>query len=186
MSGREEESDSDAPEEFTSQQGIEQHQQLSRVQSEEKARVAREGKERRRRWAQKLIPQSSREGESIEDVKESIEDVKEDETGTESFGRIGMLPDEIVKQLAAREKKVFSSELEEDQPTKKPSSLKKRTKRTGLEPVILEEIPPPQCLQSSLDFLKKRKMQVSRSSAVLNNSGQALRLISTSGLLSKR
>lgn len=60
-------------------------------------RVVREGKERRRRWAQKLNPQLSREEESIEDVKEI-------ETEQESPDKMGMLPDEIVKQLAAREK----------------------------------------------------------------------------------
>lgn len=55
-----------------------------------------------------------------------------------------------------------------------------------VEPIILEEMPPAQCLQSSLEFLKKRKMQISRSSAVLNNSDQALRFLSTSGVLSKK
>lgn len=55
-----------------------------------------------------------------------------------------------------------------------------------LEPVILKEIPPPQCLENSMDFLKKRKMQVSRSPAVLNNSNQALRLLSKTGLLSNK
>lgn len=181
MSVRGGDSDSDdaAPEEFTSQQGIEQDEEITRLQKENKARVVREGKERRRRWAQKLTPRPSREEESIEDVKEI-------EPKQEALDNKGMLPDEIVKLLAASEKKVFSSDSEEEKPKKKPTSAKKRTKRSGLEPIILEEIPPAQCLQSSLEFLKKRKMGISRSSAVLNNSDQALRLLSTSGLLSKK
>ncbi|XP_027154772.1 uncharacterized protein LOC113754526 [Coffea eugenioides] len=182
MSGRGGDSDSDdaAPEEFTSQQGIEQDEEITRLQKENKARVVREGKDRRRRWAQKVTPRPLGEEESIEDAKEI-------EPKQESLDYQGMLPDEIVKLLAASEKKVFSSDSEEEKPKKKPSSAKKkRTKRPGLEPIILEEIPPAQCLQSSLEFLKKRKMQISRSSAVLNNSDQALRLLSTSGLLSKK
>lgn len=181
MSGRGGDSDSDdaAPEEFTSQQGIEQNEEITRLQNENKARVVREGKERRRRWAQKLTPRPSGEEESIEDVKEV-------EPKQESLYNQGMLPDEIVKLLAASEKKVFSSDSEEEKPKKKRTSAKKKTRRPGLEPIILEEIPPAQCFQSSLEFLKKRKMQISRSSAVLNNSDQALRLLSTSGLLSKK
>ncbi|KAL3526717.1 hypothetical protein ACH5RR_011373 [Cinchona calisaya] len=179
MFGREGDSDSEAPEEFTTQQGIEQDEEITRVQKENKARVVREGKERRKRWAQKLTPSLSREEESIEDVKLV-------ETNQETYDNKGMLPDEIVELLAAHEKKVFSSDSEEEKPKKKPTSTKKKTKRSGLEPIILEEIPPAQCLQSSLEFLKKRKMQVSRSSAVLKNSDQALRLLSTSGLLSKK
>ncbi|KAJ4963708.1 hypothetical protein NE237_023647 [Protea cynaroides] len=47
------------------------------------------------------------------------------------------------------------------------------------------DIPPAQCLQNFLEFLKQRKMQVSRSSSVLNNPNQALRLLSSCDLLSK-
>lgn len=54
------------------------------------------------------------------------------------------------------------------------------------DPVILKDIPPPPCLQDALEFLKKKKMHVSRSTSVLNNSNQAFRLLSTSGLLSKK
>ncbi|KAK1261250.1 hypothetical protein QJS04_geneDACA002204 [Acorus gramineus] len=49
------------------------------------------------------------------------------------------------------------------------------------EAVILKDIPPPQCLQNSKDFLMKRKMQVSRSPSTLNNANQALRLVSSCG-----
>lgn len=176
MSGRVEESDSDAPEEFTSQQGIAQDEEITRVKKENKARVVREGKERRRKWAEKLTPKPAQENESIEDATEI-------ESQEESHDNKGMLPDEIVKLLASREKKVFSSDSEEEKPKKKSTSKKKRTKKTGFEPIILEEIPPSPCLQSSLEFLKKRKMQISRSSAVLKNSNKALRLLSTSHVL---
>jgi hypothetical protein len=60
-------------------------------------RVVREGKERRRLWAQKLTPRPSRKGESIQGAVE-------DETQQESVGNEGMLPDDIVKVIAAREK----------------------------------------------------------------------------------
>ncbi|XP_009770251.1 uncharacterized protein LOC107819215 [Nicotiana tabacum] len=175
MSGRGEESDSDAPEELTTLQGIEKDEEIRKVERENKARVVREGKERRRQWAQKLTPRHTRNDESIEDIKEP-------ENAQESKDNGGMLPDEIVKILVAREKKVFSSDSEEEH-EKKPTSKKKRSKSSGSGPVILKDLPPPPCLENSLEFLKKRKMQVSRSSAVLNNSSQALRLLSTSGLL---
>ncbi|KAL6957105.1 hypothetical protein U1Q18_045627, partial [Sarracenia purpurea var. burkii] len=144
--------------------------------------VIREGKERRRQWALKKTPRRSRRDESILDSVET-------ETIQESHANGGMLPTDIVKLLAAREKQVFLSDSEgekEDKTMKKPTSNKKRSKSSGLEPVILKDIPPPQCSDNSLEFLKKRKMQISRSSSVLNNSKQALRLLSTSGLLSRK
>ncbi|KAI3462787.1 hypothetical protein Pfo_019450 [Paulownia fortunei] len=176
MSDKEVDSDSDAPEEFTAQQGMQQDEEIRKVQRENKARVVREGKERRRQWAKKLTPRSLPKEESTKDETET-------ETREESQANKGMLPDDIVKLLAAREKKVFTSDSEDEKAEKKPASKKRRPKRSGLEPVILKDIPPAQCVQNSLEFLKKRKMQVSRSSAVLNNSNQALRLLSTSGLL---
>lgn len=60
-------------------------------------RVIREGKERRRLWAQKLTPRPTRKGESVQDAVG-------DETQQESVGNEGMLPDDIVKAIAAREK----------------------------------------------------------------------------------
>lgn len=63
-------------------------------------RVVHEGKEHRRRWAQKLTLLLSRD-------KESIEDVKEVEAKQESHDNKGMLPDEIVKLLADHEKYVI-------------------------------------------------------------------------------
>ncbi|KAH6806506.1 Transducin/WD40 repeat-like superfamily protein [Perilla frutescens var. frutescens] len=143
-------SESDAPEEFTSEQ-----------------------------WAQKLTPRSLPK-------EESTKQETENETREESLVNKGMLLDDIVKLLAEREKKVFTSDSEDEKIEKKSASKKRKSKKHGLEPVILKDLPPAQCVQSSLEFLKKRKMQVSRSSAVLNNSSQALRLLTKSGLLNFR
>ncbi|KAK9054068.1 hypothetical protein SSX86_025144 [Deinandra increscens subsp. villosa] len=169
MSARED-SDSEAPEEFTAEQAIQKDEEITTIQKENKARVLREVKERRRKWAEKLTPRQPRLNKS---TPESVD--------TESPPNEGMLPDDIVKLLAANEKKVFSSDSEEEKSEKKPR--KKKFKHAGMEAVILKEIPPPPCLQNSLEFLKKRKMQVPRSSAVLDNSNQALRFLSSSGLL---
>ncbi|KAH6806504.1 hypothetical protein C2S53_013047 [Perilla frutescens var. hirtella] len=169
-------SQSDEPEEFTSEQGMQQDEDIRKVQKENKARVVREVKERRRQWAQKLTPRSLPK-------EESTKHETENETREESLVNKGMLPDDIVKLLAEREKKVFTSDSEDEKVEKKSASKKRKSKKHGLEPVILKDLPPAQCVQSSLEFLKKRKMQVSRSSAVLNNSSQALRLLTKSGLL---
>lgn len=55
-------------------------------------------KERRRQWAQKLTPRSLPKGESIKET--------EKESPEESELNKGMLPDDIVKLLAEREKYV--------------------------------------------------------------------------------
>ncbi|EXB37237.1 hypothetical protein L484_020296 [Morus notabilis] len=172
--------DSDAPEEFTAEQGIQQDEVITKVQKENKARVVREGKERRRLWAQRKTPRPSQKVESVHS-----QDVSETETPTESSGREGMLPNEIVQMLASREKQVFLSDSEDDKKTqlKRTSKKKRKPKSSGVDTVLLNEIPPAQCLQNSLEFLKKRKMQVPRSNAVLKNSHKALRLLSSSGLL---
>lgn len=62
-------------------------------------RVVREGKERRRRWAQKITPRPSKAGKKSEDVEDS-------EPQQESNTAAGFLPDNIVQMLAAREKYV--------------------------------------------------------------------------------
>ncbi|KAH9711635.1 UDP-N-acetylmuramoyl-L-alanyl-D-glutamate-2 6-diaminopimelate ligase [Citrus sinensis] len=176
MSSEKEDNDSDAPEELTAEQGLQQDEEIRKVQKENKARILREGKERRRLWAQRKTSRPSKVGEGIQDVAKI-------EPENESLGRAGMLPSDIVEMLAAQEKQVFFSDSEDEKAEVKPTSRKKKKKSAGSEPVVLNDIPPPQCLNSSLEFLKKRKMQVSRSSAVLNNSNQALRLLSSSGLL---
>ncbi|KAK9105873.1 hypothetical protein Scep_022717 [Stephania cephalantha] len=154
--------------------------------------VLQEGKERRRRWAQRKTSRASKDDDGKEVTKTELE------LHEETLDKRGMLPDEIVNALVAREKyassssmsvnvwQVFESDLEEENAKPKPAPRKKKPKSSGPETVILNELPPPECLNSSLDFLKKRKMQVPRSSAVLNHSNQALRLISTSGLLNKK
>ncbi|XP_062010888.1 uncharacterized protein LOC133727311 [Rosa rugosa] len=177
MSDRED-YDSDAPEEFTAEQGIQQEQELSKLQKENKARVAREGKERRRKWAQKKTPRKA--------TVESVQDVSENETHQESsMGPAGMLPPNIVELLAAREKQVFS-DSEDEKADSKSTKKKKKRKSSGVDTIILNQTAPPPCLQKSLEFLKKRKMQVPRSQAVLNNSNQALRFLTSSGVLSKK
>ncbi|PPR96097.1 hypothetical protein GOBAR_AA24567 [Gossypium barbadense] len=201
MSEREEDYDSDAPEEFSNQQGIKQDENIRKIQKENKASswdclenavvvcfaaicekdgdwVRREGKERRRIWAQRKTP---RQSTKVEKVQEDVET----ETDEESQAKKGMLPTNIVEMLASREKQVFLSDSEDEKAEVNPIPRKKKKKNSGVEPVILNDMPAPQCLQSSLEFLKKRKMQVPRSSLVLKNSNQVLRLscaISTSGL----
>ncbi|XP_039053364.1 uncharacterized protein LOC120195396 [Hibiscus syriacus] len=176
MSQREEAYESDAPEEFTNQQGIKQDENIRKIQKENKARVIREGKERRRLWAQRKTQRQSAKSENDQDV--------ETEADEESLAKKGMLPTNIVEMLASREKQVFLSDSE-DEKTEVDSTPRKKKKNSGLEPVILKDIPPPQCLRSSMEFLKKRKMQVPRSSLVLKNSSQVFGLscaLSTSGL----
>ncbi|KAK9091427.1 hypothetical protein Sjap_024604 [Stephania japonica] len=173
-------SSSDAPEEFTAQQGFDQDRETRRFERENKARVLQEGKERRRRWAQRKTYRASKDDNGNEVTETELELHKE------TPDKRGMLPDEIVNALVAREKQVFQSDSEEENAKPKPAPRKKKPKSSGPETVILNELPPPDCLNSSLDFLKKRKMQVPRSSAVLNHSNQALRLISTCGVLNKK
>ncbi|KAG5061143.1 hypothetical protein JHK87_002172 [Glycine soja] len=173
MSDRED----NAPEEFTTEQGIQQDEEIQRIQRENKARVVREGKERRRRWAQKITPRPSKAGKKSEDVEDS-------EPQQESNTAAGFLPDNIVQMLAAREKQVFLSDNNEEKDEIKPTTSRKRkSRKSGLKPVILSEIGPPPCLNSALDFLKKKQMSVQRSSSVLNNSNKAFRLLSRSGVL---
>ncbi|VFQ76468.1 unnamed protein product [Cuscuta campestris] len=182
MAGRGDDSDSDAPEEFTAVQGIEKNEEIIKAERDSKARVVREAKERRRKWAEKLTPRPKQNKKAAKDETESKPHSPEESEGITTGG--GMLPDSIVQMLVSREKKVFSSDSEEEEPKKSTGSKKKRPKKSGLKPVIIKEIPPPPCLDRSIDFLKKRKMHVQRSSAVLNNSNQALRFLTSTGLLS--
>lgn len=64
-------------------------------------RIVREGKERRRLWAQRITPRPTQEVESVQDVTES-------ETHNESMSSGGMLPNDIVELLTAREKYALS------------------------------------------------------------------------------
>eukprot|EP00262_Sarcandra_glabra_P003318 TRINITY_DN1397_c0_g1_i1.p1 TRINITY_DN1397_c0_g1~~TRINITY_DN1397_c0_g1_i1.p1 ORF type:complete len:177 (+),score=42.76 TRINITY_DN1397_c0_g1_i1:58-588(+) len=170
--------ESDGPEEITAEQGIKLDEEIRRVQRENKKRVSQEGKERRRKWAERKTQRPLGD-------KGVIEEVTEIEPDPEAEDTLGMLPKNIVDLLAAREKQIFPSDSEEETVNDKPASKKKRMKNSGPEPVLLKDLPTAQCTHNSMEFLKKRKMQVSRSTSVLNNSNQAFRLISSSGLLSK-
>ncbi|XP_058084507.1 uncharacterized protein LOC131232282 [Magnolia sinica] len=92
----------------------------------------------------------------------------------------GMLPSDVVNLLAAREKQTFHLDSEDEIADDKLTLEKKKSKFSGGGAVLLTNIPPAQCLHNSIEFLKKRKAQVSRSTSVLKNSNQALRLLSTS------
>ncbi|XP_042436017.1 uncharacterized protein LOC122021905 [Zingiber officinale] len=171
-------SDLEAPEEFTAAQGIEEDEKIRKIQRENLTRVAHENKERRRQWALRKTRPKSKKNVDLEAAATEK---------PEELSNIGeLLPSNIVEILAAREKKTFSSDSEEETLKEKPKKRKTKLRNSGPETILLNKIPPPQCLESSLEFLKKRKMQVSRSSAILKNADQALRLISSKGnLLSK-
>ncbi|KAM7263654.1 hypothetical protein ACFE04_001337 [Oxalis oulophora] len=172
----EEDYDSDAPEEFTAEQGLKQDEELTKVAKENKARISRERKEKRRLLAEKLTQQKSSKRKSSK-VKTSKEKTAKDSADSEDEYE-DMLPSDIVNILA--EKKVFASDDEEENAEGK--SKKKKRKSFGPNIILLNDTQPPECLHKSLDFLKKKKMQVARSTAVLNNSNKAFRLLSHSGL----
>ena len=67
-------------------------------------RVVREGKERRRLWAQRKTPKPAQD----DDLESAQDDDAQTENPNEASGREGMLPNDIVQLLAAREK-YFSS-----------------------------------------------------------------------------
>lgn len=71
--GRQEDSsdDSDALEEYTLEQEILKGEELTKLQTQNKVRVVREGKERRRQWAQKLTPRQSRKDNNTRDIAET-------------------------------------------------------------------------------------------------------------------
>ncbi|KAJ4914190.1 hypothetical protein Rs2_08811 [Raphanus sativus] len=172
---KEQNSDSDSdgpPEEFTQEQAKVEDAALRKIQRDNKARVAREKKESRRHLAAKITPRKSRKNESFE------EEEPEEEEDREALANKGLLSKDVIDFLAEREKPKNSSEFEEEEEeTNKEHPRKKKHKSSGIETVIYKEIPPPECLKTGLDFLKKRKAQVPRSSSILKNSTQALRLI---------
>ncbi|GAB4847071.1 hypothetical protein Ancab_026081 [Ancistrocladus abbreviatus] len=100
-----------------------------------------------------------------------------------------MLPEDIVNLLAAREKQVFLSDSDEVKMEKEPKPKKKRPKKSGngplytvilpmiadiviapynsdslinnrVDPIILKDTAPAYCAENSLEFLKKRKLQI--------------------------
>ncbi|CAO2830608.1 unnamed protein product [Amaranthus hypochondriacus] len=184
MSAREDD-ESDAPEEFTSLQAIQQDEEIRKLQQQSNARVRQEGKERRKKMAERLTTQSKSKFEVCDGYGDGvmIEDEEGADTSKQSKNNTGMLPNDIVNLLAAREKQVFLSDSEDEKEGKISKPKKKKTKNSGMETVILKNLPAAHCVQNSLEFLKQRKTVVARSPAVLNNSNQALRLLSSSGLL---
>ncbi|KAL5099343.1 hypothetical protein RYX36_003670 [Vicia faba] len=184
--------DSDAPEEFTAEQGIQLDEEIRKIKRENTIRVNTEEKERRRKRAQKLTPQPSKAAKKSVSITESEEEPNNDagflpESIVQRNKALGFLPKNIVEKLAAREKLVSLTDTNKEEHGIKPTISKKRkSKDWGFEPCILSELGPPPCLQSALDFLKERKMAVPRSSAVLKNSNQASRLISSSGIIPQK
>ncbi|XP_018450123.1 uncharacterized protein LOC130502050 [Raphanus sativus] len=167
-------SDSDgAPEEFTQEQAKLEDAALRKIHRENKARVVLEKKESRRRLAEKITPRKSRKIDTFDDIKEEEEE-EEHEEDPEALANKGFLSKNIIDFLAEREKQKNVSDSKEEE-AKHPR--KKKLKSSGIETVIYKEIPPPECLKTGLDFLKNRKAQVPRSSSILTNSSQALRLV---------
>ncbi|KAL0698476.1 hypothetical protein Bca4012_054598 [Brassica carinata] len=150
-------SDSDgAPEEFTLEQAKLEDAALRKIERERenKARIAREKKESRRRLAEKITPRILKKRK-----KSTMKTLK------------------LLQNKGFLSKQKDSSDSEEEEEAKEEHPRKKKLKSSGIETVIYKEIPPPECLKTGLDFLKKRKAQVPRSSSILKNSGQALRLV---------
>ncbi|XP_008679903.1 uncharacterized protein [Zea mays] len=172
-------SDSDgAPEELTAVQGVEKHEEISQVEKDSAIRVTREGKERRKRWAQRRT--------SSKPDKKAPKEVVEDE-GTkqseETDTMPGMLPTSVIEILAAREKQTFASDSEEENVKQKVQKRKKRMKTAGPETILLKDVRSTQHVKNALDFLEQRKKQVPRSNAVLKNASKALRLLSSKDMV---
>ncbi|CAN8328210.1 unnamed protein product [Cochlearia groenlandica] len=173
----------DAPEEFTQEQAKIEDAALRKIQRENKARVAREKKYSRKLMAEKITPRKSSKIETFEDVEEEEEEHEED---SGSLAKKGFLSKDIIDFLAEREKQKNGSGSEEDVEAGKDIRRKKKQKSSGIETVLYKDIPPPECLKTGLDFLKKRRAQVPRSSSILKNSGQALRLAMGGASLAKK
>ncbi|WVZ77587.1 hypothetical protein U9M48_025440 [Paspalum notatum var. saurae] len=172
-------SDSDsAPEELTAVQGVEKHEEISKVEKDSAIRITQEGKERRKRWAQRRTS-SKPDKQAQKKVKDK--DTKQSEENEETHTMPGMLPSSVIEMLAAREKQTFSSDSEEENVKQKVQKRKKRTKTSGPEIVLLKDARATQHVKSALDFLEQRKNRVPRSNAVLKNANKALRLLSSKG-----
>ncbi|XP_062218411.1 uncharacterized protein LOC133918523 [Phragmites australis] len=169
-------SDSDtAPEELTAVQGVEKHEEITKAEKDSAIRVTQEGKERRKRWAQRRTS-SKPDKQALQEVED--EDTKQNE---ETHSMPGMLPSSVIEMLASREKQTFSSDSEEENVKQKVQNRKKRSKTSGPEIILLKDVKSMQHMKSALDFLEKRKNQVPRSNAVLKNANKALRLLSSKG-----
>ncbi|RCV05138.1 hypothetical protein SEVIR_1G058000v4 [Setaria viridis] len=172
-------SDSDsAPEELTAVQGVEKHEKISKVEKDSAIRVTREGKERRKRWAQRRTS-SKPDNPAPEEIEDQGTNQREENEETHTMP--GMLPSSVIEMLAAREKQTFSSDSEEENVKQKVQKKKKRTETSGPETILLKDVRSTQHVKNALDFLEQRKNQVPRSNAVLKNANKALRLLSSKG-----
>ncbi|PWZ28574.1 hypothetical protein Zm00014a_001183 [Zea mays] len=167
-------SDSDgAPEELTAVQGVEKHEEISKVEKDSAIRVTREGKERRKRWAQRRT--------SSKPDKKAPKEVEDEGTkqSEETDTMPGMLPTSVIEILAAREKQTFASDSEEENVKQKVQKRKKRMKTAGPETILLKDVRSTQHVKNALDFLEQRKKQVPRSNAVLKNATDMVEILWT-------
>ncbi|CAM0946428.1 unnamed protein product [Alopecurus aequalis] len=168
-------SDSDgAPEELTAVQGVEKHEEISKVEKDSAVRVTKEEKDRRKRWAQRKTSSKPNKKKplKVEDKDAKVEEVEDEET----HAMPGTLPKSVIAMLAAREKQTFASDSEEENINQKVQKKKKKMKTSRPETILLKDVRSTQHVQNALDFLNHRKNQVSRSNAVLKNSNKAMRL----------
>jgi len=166
-----------APEELTAVQGVEKHEEISKVVKDSVIRVTREGKERRKRWAQRRTS-SKPDKQAPQEIED--QDAHQSEENEETHTVPGMLPRSVIEMLAAREKQTFSSDSEEENVVK-VQKKKKRMKTSGPETILLKDVRSTHHVKNALEFLEQRKNQVPRSNAVLKNANKALRLLSSKG-----
>ncbi|XP_047076492.1 uncharacterized protein LOC124686647 [Lolium rigidum] len=169
-------SDSDgAPEELTAVQGVEKHEEISKVEKDSAVRATKEEKDRRKRWAKRKTSSKpdKKKPLKVEDTDAKAEEEVEDE---ETHAMPGTLPKNVIEMLAAREKQTFSSDSEEENVNQKVQKKKKKLKTSGPETILLKDVRSTQHVKNALDFLNHRKNQVPRSNAVLKNSHTAMRL----------
>ena len=159
-------SDSDgAPEELTAVQGVEKHEEISKVEKDSAVRATQEEKDRRKRWAQRKTSSKPNKKKPLK-----VED-KDTEVDEETHAMPGTLPKSVIEMLAAREKQTFSSDSEEENVNQNVQKKKKRLKTatTGPETILLKDVRSTEHIKKALEFLSRRKNQVPRSNAVLKN-----------------
>ncbi|GJN19203.1 hypothetical protein PR202_gb06450 [Eleusine coracana subsp. coracana] len=138
-------------------------------------RATREGKERRKRWAQR---KASSKSEKRSQRKVEDEESKQNEESEETHTIPGMLPADVIEMLAAREKQTFESDSEEEYVKPKAQKRRKKLKTTGPEMILLKDVRATEQIKNAIDFLEHRKHLVPRSNAVLKNAHTAFRLMS--------
>jgi len=166
-----------APEELTAVQGVEKHEEISKVVKDSVIRVTREGKERRKRWAKRRTS-SKPDKQAPQEIEDQYAHQSEENEETQTMP--AMLPSNVIEMLAAREKQTFPSDSEEEN-VQKVQKKKKRMKTSGPETILLKDVRSTQHMKNALEFLEQRKNKVPRSNAVLKNANKALRLLSSKG-----